>query len=63
VAAVARGGSDTAIILGSPLQAQSLASQVPQKTDIPVTVKVMQGTPMSVFLTRDLDFSDVVAAQ
>jgi type IV secretion system protein VirB10 len=63
VAAVARGGSDTAIIIGSPLQAQALASQVPQKTDIPVTVKVMQGTPMSVFLTRDLDFSDVVAAQ
>jgi len=63
VAAVARGGSDTAIILGSPLQAQSLASQVPQKNDIPVTVKVMQGTPMSVFLTRDLDFSDVAAAQ
>lgn len=63
VAAVARGGSETAIILGSPLQAQALASQVPQKNDIPVTVKVMQGTPMSVFLTRDLDFSDVVAAQ
>jgi len=63
VAAVSRGGSDTAIIIGSPLQAQALASQVPQKTDIPVTVKVMQGTPMSVFLTRDLDFSDVVAAQ
>ena len=62
VAAVARGGSDTAIIIGSPLQAQALASQTP-KNDIPVTVKVMQGTPMSVFLTRDLDFSDAVAAQ
>jgi type IV secretion system protein VirB10 len=62
VAAVSRGGSDTAIIIGSPLQAQALASQTP-KNDIPVTVKVMQGTPMSVFLTRDLDFSDVVAAQ
>jgi len=62
VAAVSRGGSDTAIIIGSPLQAQTLASQTP-KNDIPVTVKVMQGTPMSVFLTRDLDFSDVVAAQ
>ena len=63
VAAVARGGSDTAIIIGSPLQAQALASQTSPKNDIPVTVKVMQGTPTSVFLTRDLDFSDVVAAQ
>ena len=63
VAAVSRGSSDTAIIIGSPLQAQALASQTPQKNDIPVTVKVMQGTPTSVFLTRDLDFSDVVGAQ
>jgi len=63
VAAVSRGSSDTAIIIGSPLQAQALAAQGPQKTDIPVTVKVMQGTPMSVFLTRDLDFSGVVGAQ
>jgi len=62
VAAVSRGGSDTAIIIGSPLQAQALA-QGTQKTDIPVTVTVMQGTPMSVFLTRDLDFSGVVGAQ
>jgi type IV secretory pathway VirB10-like protein len=26
-------------------------------------VKVMQGTPMQVFLTRDLDFSSVASAR
>jgi type IV secretion system protein VirB10 len=63
VAAASQGNASTAIVIGSPLQAQSLASAVPQKTDIPVTVKVMQGTPMQVFLTRDLDFSSVASAR
>jgi type IV secretory pathway VirB10-like protein len=50
----------TAIIIGSPFQAGALAGAAPQpKTDIPVTIKVMQGTPLQVFLVRDLDFRGV----
>ncbi|HEX4096585.1 MAG TPA: TrbI/VirB10 family protein [Caulobacteraceae bacterium] len=53
----AQSGSGTSVIIGSPLQASSLASMAPQQ--IPVTIKVMQGTPLQVFLVRDLDFSGV----
>jgi type IV secretory pathway VirB10-like protein len=56
--------SNTAIIIGSPVQASTLASAAPTpKTDIPVTIKVMQGTPLQVFLVRDLDFSGVAAVR
>ncbi len=55
------GGSGTAVIIGSPLQASSLAALAPQS--IPVTIKVMQGTPLQVFLVRDLDFSGVAAGR
>jgi type IV secretory pathway VirB10-like protein len=56
--------SSTAIIIGSPVQASTLASAAPPpKTDIPVTIKVMQGTPLQVFLVRDLDFSGVAAVR
>jgi type IV secretory pathway VirB10-like protein len=58
-AALARE-SGTAVIIGSPLEAGALASAAPQQpANIPVTVKVMQGTPLQVFLVRDLDFSGV----
>jgi type IV secretion system protein VirB10 len=53
----AQSGSGTSVIIGSPLQASSLAAMAPQQ--IPVTIKVMQGTPLQVFLVRDLDFSGV----
>ncbi|HEX6866148.1 MAG TPA: TrbI/VirB10 family protein [Caulobacteraceae bacterium] len=53
------GGDTTAIIIGSPEQAGRLAELAPKSNDIPVTVKVMQGTPLQVFVTRDLDFSGV----
>ncbi|HEY5411832.1 MAG TPA: TrbI/VirB10 family protein [Caulobacteraceae bacterium] len=55
------GGSGTAVIIGSPLQASSLAAMQPQS--IPVTIKVMQGTPLQVFLVRDLDFSGVAGGR
>jgi type IV secretion system protein VirB10 len=55
--------SNTAIIIGSPVQASSLATMAPQGANIPVTIKVMQGTPLEVFLVRDLDFSDIQAAR
>ncbi|HEX6865776.1 MAG TPA: TrbI/VirB10 family protein, partial [Caulobacteraceae bacterium] len=58
-AASHNGGDTTAIIIGSPEQAGRLAELAPKSSDIPVTVKVMQGTPLQVFVTRDLDFSGV----
>jgi len=61
-AAVQRG-SNTAVIIGSPIQASNLASTATPPADIPVTIKVMQGTPLQVFLVRDLDFSGVAAAR
>ena len=57
--AVSRNGPNTAIIIGSPDQAARLAGLVPQNREIQVTVKVMQGSPLQVFLVRDLDFSGV----
>ena len=52
--------TDTAIIIGSSQQASQVASIALQKQiDIPVTIKVPQGTPLEVFVTRDLDFSNL----
>ncbi len=52
--------TDTAIIIGSSQQASQVASIALQKQiDIPVTIKVPQGTPLQVFVTRDLDFSNL----
>jgi type IV secretion system protein VirB10 len=50
----------TSIVIGSQQQASQVASIALQKQiDIPVTIKVPQGTPVQVFLTRDLDFGSV----
>jgi type IV secretion system protein VirB10 len=52
--------NNTAIIIGSQQQASQVASIALQKQiDIPVTIKVPQGTPLQVFVTRDLDFASV----
>ncbi len=52
--------ADTAIIIGSTQQANQVANIALQKQiDIPVTIKVPQGTPLQVFVTRDLDFSNL----
>jgi type IV secretion system protein VirB10 len=52
--------ADTAIIIGSSQQASQVANIALQKQiDIPVTIKVPQGTPLQVFVTRDLDFSNL----
>ena len=54
----------TSIVIGSQQQASQVASIALQKQiDIPVTIKVPQGTPVQVFLTRDLDFGGVAAAK
>lgn len=59
IEALRDGGDNTSIIIGSPEQAGRLAELAPKGTDIPVTVKVMQGSPLQVFVTRDLDFTGV----
>jgi type IV secretory pathway VirB10-like protein len=56
--ALTEPSSNTAIIIGSTQQANQVASIALQKQiDIPVTIKVPQGTPLQVFVTRDLDFA------
>ena len=52
------------MILGAPVQGtQAVASSALQKQiDIPVTIRVLQGTPVQVSVARDLDFSGVVLA-
>ena len=48
----------TAIIIGSSQQASQVAAIALQKQiDIPPTITVAQGTPLQVFVTRDLDFA------
>lgn len=47
-----------AVTVGSPTQATQLAGIALQRDiDIPPTIKVAQGTPVRVFVARDLDFA------
>jgi type IV secretory pathway VirB10-like protein len=57
--ALANGASDNnTVVVTSPDQTNQVAGIALQKQiDIPVTVRVPQGTPLQVFVTRDLDFS------
>ena len=53
-------GGETALIIGSPVQAQNVAAIALQKQiDIPTTIRVAQGVPVQVSVARDLDFSAV----
>ncbi len=55
VATARSGGSVT---IGSPAQATQLATVALQRDiDIPPTIKVAQGTPVRVFVAKDLDFA------
>ncbi|HEV2532772.1 type IV secretion system protein VirB10 [Phenylobacterium sp.] len=59
VAANGHSGGNT-FVIGSPVQANRVAEIALQKQiDIPATIKVAQGTPLQVFVARDLDFSGV----
>jgi type IV secretory pathway VirB10-like protein len=52
--------NNTTFVIGSPTQANQVASIALQKQiDIPDTIKVAQGAPVQVFVARDLDFSYV----
>lgn len=57
VASSANKGGNT-IVIGSTEQAQGIASEaLKNNANIPPTIKVPQGTVISVFAARDLDFS------
>ncbi len=57
----AGGGNANTLIIGSPTQANQVASIALQKQiDMPDTIKVAQGVPVQVSVARDLDFSGVV---
>jgi type IV secretion system protein VirB10 len=59
-AAHSNAHNNTAVIIGSPVQASRMADIALQKQiDIPTTIRVAQGAPVQVFVTRDLDFSGV----
>jgi type IV secretory pathway VirB10-like protein len=50
----------TSIVVGTPQQANNVAAIALQKyIDVPTTITVPQGTPVRVFVSRDLDFAGV----
>ena len=57
-------GDTTSLVIGSTNQASQLATVALQKNiDIPTTIRVPQGAPVQVSVSRDLDFSGVAAVQ
>ena len=60
--AVNTASRSSSVLVGSPGQANQLASVALQREiDVPPTIKVAQGTPVRVLVARDLDFGDVRA--
>lgn len=59
-----RNNGGTSVLVGSSTQANQLAGIALQREiDIPPTIKVPQGTPVRVFVARDLDFDPARAAR
>jgi type IV secretion system protein VirB10 len=52
-------GDDDTVILGLPGSTQQVTNQIQQQTQVQPTLRVRQGTSVSVFVARDLDFSTV----
>jgi type IV secretion system protein VirB10 len=58
------GGNTTALVIGAANPANQLATVALQKNiDIPTTIRVPQGAPVQVSVSRDLDFSGVAATR
>ncbi|MBC7768929.1 MAG: type IV secretion system protein VirB10 [Phycisphaerales bacterium] len=53
---------NTQIVIGSSQDAARLGSSVLSPTDIAPTIEVPQGTPIRIFVVRDLDFASVLQA-
>ena len=52
-------GDDDTVIVGMPGSTQQITGQLSQTTQVQPTLRVRQGTSVSVFVARDLDFSTV----
>ena len=51
--------SDNTVIVGLPNSSQQITGQVFRTDQVQPTLRVQQGTSVSVFVNRDLDFSTV----
>lgn len=60
---LASRSSGSPVIVALPGAVQQQTSSVTQQANIPPTLKIKQGTSVSVFVARDLDFTDVEARQ
>ena len=52
-------GENETVIVGLPGSTQQITGQLSQTTQVQPTLRVRQGTSVSVFVARDLDFSTV----
>lgn len=59
VAAVGNARSTSQIYIGSASQAANLAGTVMKSDQVSPTIQTPQGAPVTIFVARDLDFSDV----